>query len=423
VGKKAVAAGSPARALSLLPRLPLLAPYRRLLADRELKRIILTSLIARIPVGMNSLAITLGLQSLTGSFAAAGLAASAYLLAVGLQAPVIGRLIDQRGPASVMLPLATAHAAALTLLLVLAMQSTPTLVLVVIAAVAGFTFPPVSMTMRAMYRKSQLADAQKQTAFAIEAILMEMCFIVGPLVVSAAASLGRPELAILASAVFSGAGVAAFARSGALARWGRVEHEAERHWAGPLTIRAVRRALVLSLSFGLAIGLLEIAATGYAQSIGRPALIGALFAAMSITSALSGFAYGARPWPGALARHCLLAMLWLAGGALLLAVAETPWVMVVGCFIAGCGFGPGMTAMNLQLGKLTPSQYSTEAFTWSMTLFMGGLGAGFLVGGLLIEHGGWSHAMAASALVFALAAAVCLNLPTIAMHDADRAST
>lgn len=388
-----------------------MAPYQRLLADRELRRIIATSLIARLPIGMNSLAITLGLQTLTGSFATAGLAASAYLLAVGVQAPVIGRAIDNRGPASVMLPLAVAHAVALIALVILAQATDSALLLALVSAAAGFSFPPVSMTVRAMYGKSSLPDAQKQTAFAIEAILMEICFIVGPLVVSLAAALAQPAYAILVSAVLSAGGVWLFSRSGALARWGEVETAASRHWAGPLTVAAVRRALLLSASFGLAIGLLEIAATGYARAIDRPQVIGLLFAAMSVTSALSGFAYGALPLPSPLARHCLFAMLWLTGGALLLAQTERLSVMVAGCLLAGAGFGPGMAAMNLQIGKLTPSQYSTEAFTWSMTLFMAGLGGGFLAGGVMIEHSSWQVTMRASAFVFALAAIVCLTLP------------
>lgn len=399
----------------------MLGPYRRLLADRGLRRIIATSLIARLPIGMNSLAITLGLQTLTGSFATAGIAASAYLLAVGLQAPIIGRAIDQRGPASVMLPIALAHACALLGLLVLAHRTDRVLPLAALAAVAGFCFPPVSMTVRAMYRKSDLSDEAKQTAFALEAILMEICFIVGPLIVSLAAALRQPALAIAAAALFAAGGVWLFSRSGALVRWGEVEHAAERHWAGPLTVAAVRRALVLSLGFGLAIGLLEIAATGYAQSLGRPGLVGWLFAAMSITSALAGFAYGAMHFAAPISRHCLLALLWLAGGALLLAQTTRLEVMLLGCLLAGAGFGPGMAAMNLQLGKLTPSQYSTEAFTWSMTLFMVGLGSGFLVGGLLIEQVGWPRAMLASAGVFAASALVCLALPKTWTRDTGAA--
>ncbi len=386
-------------------------PYQRLLADRELRRIIATSLIARLPIGMNSLAITLGLQTLTGSFATAGVAASAYLLAVGVQAPVIGRAIDTRGPASVMLPLAMAHAVALVALVALAQNTHSPLLLALVSATAGFCFPPVSMTVRAMYRKSELPDAQKQTAFAIEAILMEICFIVGPLIVSLAAAFAQPAYAILVSAALSAGGVWLFSRSGALSRWGEVETGASRHWAGPLTVAAVRRALLLSASFGLAIGLLEIAATGYARAIDQPEVIGLLFAAMSVTSALSGFAYGAVPLSSPLARHCLFAMLWLTGGALILAQTDRLPVMVAGCLLAGAGFGPGMAAMNLQLGKLTPSQYSTEAFTWSMTLFMSGLGSGFLLGGLLIERITWQSAMLASAGTFAVAAVVCLALP------------
>ncbi len=397
----------------------MLANYRLFFADRELRRIVATSLLARLPIGMNSLAITLTLQASTGSFAQAGVVASAYLLGVAVQAPIIGRMIDQRGPASLIWPLTLAHALALLAIVFAAQLALPLAFLFTASALAGLFFPPVSMTIRAMYRKAELPDSIKQTAFALESIIMELCFITGPLLVTLAASVGEPQLAVIAAAGLATLGVWQFARSGALQRWGQVEQEIDRHWAGPLAYPAVRRALLLSLSFGLAIGLIEIACAGYSQAKSWPGLVGILFAAMSVSSALSGLAYGARTWPLALARQCLLSVLWLALGALLMSQLDGVAAMILVSFLIGAGFGPGLAAMNLQLGKLTPSAYSTEAFTWSMTLFMGGLGVGFLLGGLLIERHGWSASMLASGLAFLLAAVVCLSLPRLHLQGTE----
>jgi hypothetical protein len=72
-----------------------------------------------------------------------------------------------------MLPFGMAHAIALTRLVIAALQRVSPSLLMVFALVAGMTFPPVSMTVRAMWRKSKLPDATKQLGFALEGVIME----------------------------------------------------------------------------------------------------------------------------------------------------------------------------------------------------------------------------------------------------------
>ena len=172
---------------------------------------------------MNSLALTLLVQSKTQSFTQAGMVSAAYLCALAVQAPIIGRFVDNNGPKAVMMPLAILHALAL-LLLVFAVTQVGSLPLMLAAAfLAGAVFPPVTTTIRAMYRKSAMPDAQKQSAFAVEAVIMECSFILGPLLVSLTMLAGTPAFAVLAAALIGALGTWHFSRSGALTRWGVVE--------------------------------------------------------------------------------------------------------------------------------------------------------------------------------------------------------
>ena len=61
----------------------------------------------------------------------------------------------------------------------------------------------------------------------------------------------------------------------------------------------MRRALVLSFCFAIGIGLNEIVLPAFANASGFPARVGWFYAAMSIPSAIMGFAYGSRhfSWP------------------------------------------------------------------------------------------------------------------------------
>ena len=392
-----------------------LAPYRILFADHELRRIILSSILPRLPIGMNALGLTLLVQSQTQSFTRAGMVSAAYLCALAIQAPIIGRFVDNNGPKAVMMPLAILHALALLLLVVAVTHLAPLPLMLAAAFLAGAVFPPVSMTLRSMYRKSTMPDSQKQSAFAVEAVVMECAFILGPLMVSLAMVAGSPVVAVLASAVLTALGTWHFSRSGALTRWGVVERGEDmiRHWLGPLKVRAVRRALAISFFFAVGLGLNEITLPAFANHSGYPARVGWFYAAMSIPSGIAGFAYGTRHFAWPLNRQIMVAGAWLAAGSVLMGLCTQTWTFLLGCAVTGLAFGPMITALSLQLGKLSPSEYSTEAFTWSMTLFMIGLGIGFWAGGGLIEQFGVASSLFACAALMLVAALCCLAVPEV----------
>ena len=390
-----------------------LTPYRTLFADRELRGIILSSVLPRMPIGMNALGVTLLVQSQYQSFARAGMVSAAYMLALAIQAPIIGRFVDQNGPKSVMMPLAILHALALCLMVFSVVNQAVFPMVLSAAFLAGAVFPPVSMTIRAMYRKSGMADSQKQSAFAVESVIMESSFILGPFLVSLAVLAGTPAFAVVGSAFCVALGVWHFSRSGVLKRWGEVERDVERHWLGPLKVSAVRRALVLSFFFAVGIGLNEIALPAFATASGAPGNVGLFYAAMSVPSAFTGFAYGTRHFAWPLNRQIMVTGLWIAAGSALMALATGPWTFALACAFMGLAIGPMITALSLQLGKLSPCEYSTEAFTWSMTLFMIGLGSGLWAGGVLIEQFGVASSLFACALLTLIAAVFCLAVPEV----------
>src|SRR6188472_1812455 len=71
------------------------------------------SLVGRLPMGAVGLVFILRTHEITGSFAAGGLASAADALALGLLAPVVGRLIDLKGQTRVLLGTGIVYLAAL----------------------------------------------------------------------------------------------------------------------------------------------------------------------------------------------------------------------------------------------------------------------------------------------------------------------
>lgn len=393
-----------------------LSPYRLLFADRQLRRIVLSSLLPRLPIGMNALGLTLFVQAGSGSFARAGWVSAAYMAALALQAPLLGRWVDQRGPRGVLGPLAALHVLAM-LALVGAVSGRLALLWVLLAAFgAGLSFPPVAMVLRATYRKADLPASVRQSAFAVDSVVTEICFILGPMLVGLAILAGSAAYAVLLAAACVALGVAGFVRAGALERWGQVEPSAGRHWLGPLRTGAVRRCLVLGLLSATGIGLNEMAIPAFATARDMPGHVGWFYAAMSVPSALAGLYYGTRRWAWPLNRQILLTMAWLALGSLAMAQAPSVGWFVLACSATGLAFGPMITALSLQLGALAPREYVTEAFTWSMTVFMIGLGLGFWAGGALVERWDFGATLWGAALLMALATLWCRWVPEVREH-------
>ena len=87
--------------------------------------------------------------------------------------------------------------------------------------------------------------------------------------------------------------------------------------------------------------------------------------------------------------------------ALHLPIAD-PWALAPFAFLAGAMIAPAMTTVSLLVSELAPPKYATEAFTWSATAVVTGLGAGMSIAGVLVERYGPNGAFAwatASALV------------------------
>ena len=125
--------------------------YSRILAVPRMPSLLATGTLARLPIGINGLAVVLLLQDERGSFGIAGLAAGALALGTGVGTPLMARVVDRTGPRVLGL-LAILCAIGLLALLAVAASAPPVLV-VLLAGVTGAVAPPVSSLLRALYPK------------------------------------------------------------------------------------------------------------------------------------------------------------------------------------------------------------------------------------------------------------------------------
>ncbi len=80
-----------------------LARYRALFQRPYVRRLVLSGLLARLPMGMIGLALLLLVRENGGSYAAAGAVSGALFVATAVGAPIAGRLVDRRGQTRVLL--------------------------------------------------------------------------------------------------------------------------------------------------------------------------------------------------------------------------------------------------------------------------------------------------------------------------------
>jgi predicted MFS family arabinose efflux permease len=260
--------------------------------------------------------------------------------------------------------------------------------------------------LRTFLRQRLADEAQLATAYSLESVLIEIIFIVGPMLVALFVAYLSAGAAVLFAAVSGLAGTLLFLRSPVLAHW-RIEHRHAPSLVGPLSVRGFVPLLAVILAYSGAFGLLEIGVTAYAAEAGRPALAGLILGLMSVGSALGGLAYGSRSWRLQLPEQFALTLLLMGVGIAALGLIADVALFVALGVIAGVVMAPALIIQSMLVARTAPAQYATEAFTWSTSCLLTGVGLGLAAGGVLLER-------ASSAAVFGAAGAVSLGAATLA---------
>jgi len=356
-------------------------------------RLYAAMIVARMPIGIDGIATVLFLRHEGKSFAVAGAAAGALALGSALGAPFAARLID-RLSARVLIWLAVGHAAGLVAVVGLAVAGAPSLLLPV-AFLAGATLPTVSSVLRNAYA-TLLADqtALIPSAFALEAVITESIFVVGPLTTAALTWLFSAAAALLLSAVIVVVGTAWFVAElpPAIADR-RIERAPDRHWAGALRAPGLQTIVIAMLPVGFSFCAIEVMLPAFADSEGNRQFAGVLIAIWSIGSALGGILYGARPRLLPLRTMHLWAAALVPVGMALLAVANSQLQMCFLVVVAGLPIAPLIATRNELAGVLALPGSETEAFTWPLTALVSGVALGAAGAGALADGPGWRAAV------------------------------
>ncbi|ROO60502.1 hypothetical protein EDC02_2387 [Micromonospora sp. Llam0] len=371
--------------------------------------------VARLPVGMYSIALLLLLSEGTGSYAIAGTATAGYWAATGVGAPIAGRLADRRGAVAVLAVLAGVHAVALVALVLLVRGMSPAATsgatisaAVALAALAGLTQPPVAAVVRAHWSRRFGGDeAALRTALAVEAVVGEAVFIAGPLLVAVVGVVGGPPVAMLAGAAMTAAGT-----------WWLVTATAVRHapaaapppgtrWAA-LAVPGLRVLTTAQILLFAGFACVEVGVLATAGERGAGWAAGVLLAVWAAASVLGALAWAARDWPGPAPRQ-LVALLAVGAVGTATITLPTSWPAIGAALVlSGLCIAPAGIVIQTVLTQVTDPARRTESFAWLTTAAVLGSSIATMGAGWLVQAYGATTVLHAAALCGASAAAVAL---------------
>jgi MFS family permease len=361
-------------------------PSNNLLATHGLSALLASSVVARLPLTMLGIALLVHTQHLTGSYTDAGAVTGTFAAALGLGAPVMGRLADRRGQTLPLLAGAVVSALLLVLLGVLP-RGIPMPVLLVLAFLVGAATPPVAACTRALLPEMLDRDAL-QKAYAVESSALEIAFIAGPPLATGIGSIWSTGTALAFGGLLLLGSTVAFAlQPASRALQPNPPTARQRHRA--LDSAGIKTLFAILAAVGVVFGTVEVGVTAAAGEHGGTALAGPLLGVWGVGSLAGGLVVSRLGGGARSARSLAMVLSALCAGHLALASAagSVPLLAFV-LFAAGAAIAPTYASIFAMVDGVVLIGTTTEAFAWLITAVTIGSAAGAAVAGAITDAAG-----------------------------------
>jgi predicted MFS family arabinose efflux permease len=384
--------------------------YRTVLSHSGAWRFSLTAFVARLPISITTLGIVLLVTGLGRSYGLAGALSAAFTIANGLSSVVQGRLLDRLGQSRVLPAVTAAYAVGVVGLVASTESGWPHPLAFASAFLAGAAYPPIGSVVRARWSHVLAGrPADVQTAYALESVIDELIFVVGPTVATVLATQWHPWAGLglaLVSGVPGTLALAAQRGSQPVPHRGHLQ-------AGPRPAMPWVPVVVLaavSFALGSMFAAAEVSTVAFSAEQHAKPYAGVLLACWSAGSMVAGLVTGTFRWrrnPVSRVRF----------GTVLLALVMVPMSFVgsmaamgVTLFVAGFAIAPTLIALFSAIAQGVPGSRLTEGIAISHTGLAAGLAPGAAIAGLVIDaHGASpSYLVALGGGIVAAVAAVAL---------------
>lgn len=386
-----------------------LRPYAEIFRIPRAWRFSVSGIIGRMPMSMFGLGIVLLISAGTGRYGIAGSVSASGSVGMAICAPQIARLVDRRGQRAVLLPLVTVFALGVAGLVTAVELSAPLWTLFASGIVAGATMPVLGPMARARWSALLAGTPRLHTAFSLESVADELCFVVGPALVTVLATEVYPAAGVGVAALLCLAGTLWFASLRDTEPPLR-PNSPERTVvppAGTELVPAARRALLAApglavllpvyLFLGAMFVTIDLSTVAFASSFGLKPFAGLVLACYAAGSGTGGLWYGARHWHvPAWQRFAITLSVTVAGVCTFWAMPSLP-VLATAIYLCGLTIAPTLIAgYSLLQAQALPGR-TTEAMSWLSTGISVGVAAGSTAAGFILDAFGarWGYAFAA----------------------------
>jgi MFS family permease len=382
-----------------------LQPYAEVLRPAGALAFSASGLIARLPMSMLGISIVLAVSAQSGSYGRAGLIAASALLAQAAAAPFQARIADQLGQARMLRPVLLVHGLSLGSLIIL-LGTAPLAALLLTAGLAGATLPSFGAMVRARWARLYTGSPRLHTAYALESVLDEVVFVVGPVIATVLATGVHPTsgLAVTLLLTVGGGFVFASQRATEPPPRPRVPHVA----ADRLPVPTLGWVVLTFVLMGGIFGSVEVVTVAFTDAAGVIRASGPLLAVYAFGSLVSGLVVGAVHVRTGPRRRFVLGQAIMAVTLLPLPFVGLVAVLAAVLFVAGLAISPTLIAGFSLVEAMVPASRLTEGFAWISTALNVGVSAGAAVSGRLVDGFGASPAYGLAVAFGLSAAGTCL---------------
>ena len=361
-------------------------------------RFSIPGLIARMPISMDSLALIFIVVAVSDSYAIAGALSATASVAIAFATPHWSRVADRIGQSSMLVRIIPVKVFAFCVFTILVLNETPVWTwFVAIIVTEAFSVNTGGLVRRRWLhvlspdKTSTAEDEQDRhlvnTAYSFEALMDEVVFILGPIIVTACATTIAPVAGIISGIIFLAVGVPLFVVQKDTEPPATPKREVDPH---PAVIRnkRVQAVVVPTTLLGGFFGSIAIVTVAFAESRGQAGLSGVLLAIWAAGSAVAAIINGVIKWRLTSASRFLIFLFVLTILSIpMLFVHSIPW-LAVALFFNGFAIAPlVINAYGVAEGAVPPEQI-TETLTWVVAgMPMGGAISSALSGQIIDRFG------------------------------------
>jgi predicted MFS family arabinose efflux permease len=351
---------------------------------------------ARLPLATVGLGLILFISNDTGSYAFAGFLQALFAITSAVMALFSSRLADRLGQRALLIPLPFIYTSALIIFVYAVNADWSRLIQSALVIIAGATFPSFGSFVRARWAFATRSNPKLlRPAFALESILDELIFTIGPLLaVTLAFNVGFPA-PIIFGGVLTLLGALALATLHSSAPPAEPTRTFTQQQKSAFRYEGVIRLVAATTGIGILFGSFDVAVVAFTANKGTPELAGLTLSLWAFGSMIGGILFGSRHLHMPLHNQLLYTSLGMTVIALPIPFLSSTPILILVAFLSGFAIAPTLISAFSLSERLVPPNLLTEGLTWTNS----GLALGFAFGasfsGFLVDQFGiaWAFSL------------------------------